>query len=341
MRKKTIFFIVIVLFLTDCTAKVTPKTAIDTTKACCDAGCGKNNASIKTDHGNEFKIVHPENEGRKQIKQGTVLFPIDRVVVIIDGPERRHLICQSELERIGIDGRKSTINDLIIEELIYQDAVKHKIPIDDYADRYIRSIKKAHNIGDRDVDRIFEAAGLSPEEGRFKLQKMGANTTMVDIKVKARIFVPQHDVEDFFNKNPKYKQAKYQLEVAFVPFFSRDLQKQQEQLAYLIDQFEHGVLDVIWAPPLWLKSSDIAEDKRFITAMNIGDISRPQQVNGGFEMYRLKDKKEQRLVPLQKRFRVIVDVLRQPKFKEMFDVYVNELFATASIIYIDESLKKA
>jgi hypothetical protein len=221
MRKIIIFFIGVLLFSQDhIFAKVAQKLTNCDSKAC-GSDCDTKNKSltINNQNNNDFKVVPGQNEGRKQIGKGVTLFPIDRVVVIIDGPERRHLICQSELERMGIDGRRPTINDLIIEELIYQDAIKLKIPIDDYADRYIRSIKKAHNIGDRDVDRIFESAGLSPEEGRIKLQKMGANSTMIDIKVKARIFIPQHDVEDFFNKNPKYKQAKYQLEVAFVPFF--------------------------------------------------------------------------------------------------------------------------
>jgi hypothetical protein len=282
-----------------------------------------------------FQIVASEKTDRTSLT-GPVLFSIDKVVAIIDGPERRHIICQSELERLGIDGRKPQLNDLIIEELIYQDAVKHKVPIDDYADRYIRSIKKAHNIGDKEVDRIFEGAGLSPEEGRTKLQKMGANTTMLDLKVKARIFIPQHDIENYFNQNPKYKEERYEIEVAFVPFFSHESQKQQDQLAYLKDQIETKSLDVMWGVPFWIKKTDIAEDKMFITCMKPGDISLPQRVQNGFEIYRMKDKKERRLVPLQRRVRRIVDILREPKFKEMFDIYVKELFNTASIIYVKE-----
>lgn len=344
MRKIYVFFIVIFMFLIDCINAKIDQASIGTKPKCCSSSsCDTsedftNKAPNLKNESHDFKIVTAENRTRSSLNKGHT-FPIDRIVVIIDGPERRHIICASELERVGIDGRKPSLNDLIIEELIYQDAIKHKIPIDDYADRYIRSIKKAHNIGDKDVVRIFESAGLSLDEGRTKLQKMGANTTMIDLKVKARIFIPQHDVEAYFNQNPKFKEAKYQLEVAFVPFFSNDLKKQQEQLAYLIDQFEHGALDVMWGLPFWLKQSDLAEDKKFITCMSVGDISKPQRVEGGFEMYRLKDKKEQTVVPLQKRFREIVDRLREPKFKEMFDAYIKELFATASIVYIDDTLK--
>lgn len=331
------------MFFIDCiNAKIDQAARGSHAKQCSSPTCNTvdahNKVATSKNEDHDFKIVPAENTQRSSLNKGK-LFPIDRVIVIIDGPERRHIICASELERVGIDGRRPTLNELIIEELIYQDAIKHKIPIDDYADRYIRSIKKAHNIGDREVVRIFEAAGLSLEEGRSKLQKMGANTTMVDLKVKARIFIAQHDVEAYFNQNPEFKEAKYQLEVAFVPFFSNDFRKQQEQFAYLMDQFEHGVLDVMWGSAFWLKQSDLAEDKKFITCMNVGDISKPQRVDGGFEMYRLKAKKEQALVPLQKRFREIVDKLREPKFKEMFDAYVKELFTTASIVYIDENFK--
>lgn len=272
-------------------------------------------------------------------KTGTVQvkyrIPIDKVVVIVDGPERRFIICRSELERLGIDGRRPTAEDLIIEELIYQDALKHKIPIDDYADRYIRSIKKSHNIGDKEVNTIFEGAGLSLEEGRLKLQKMGANTTMIDIKVKARIVIGLPDVEIEYAKNPKYEEARYQVEVAFVPFFSREPMKQEEQLCFLIDQIEHKELDVMWGSPFWINETDLAEDKKFITSMALNAISKPQRVANGYEMYRLKDKKDRRLITLEERYREIVDYLREPKFKEVFDEYINGLYKAASIIFVD------
>lgn len=293
-----------------------------------DQGCCKNDFAQPV---SQQQCAVPQN-------QSDALFPIDSVAVIIDGPERRHVICKSELERVGIDGRKAPIDDLIIEEMLYQDALKLKVPVDDYADRYIRSIKKQHNIGDKDVDRIFESAGLSPEEGRMKLQKMGANTTMIDLKVKARIFVPQHDIENYFNNNPVYKEAKYYIEVAFVPFFSNSPEKQNEQYAYLMQQINECALDVMWGTPFWLKESDIAEAMNFITMMNKGDVSKPQLVNGGFEMYRLKEKKERKLIPFDKRFRDIIDTLREPKFKELFDAYVNELFEQFSIIFVDETI---
>lgn len=269
------------------------------------------------------------------------LISIDKVVVIVDGPERRYLICQSELDRVGIDGRLQTVQDAIIEELLFQDAIKHKIPIDDYADRYIRSIKKNHNIDDTEVDKIFEGAGLTPEEGRLKLQKMGANATMIDLKVKARITIALADVEKEYAKNPKYEEAHYQVEVAFVPFFARDLAKQQEQYSFLMDQIDHNELDVQWGAPLWINENDLAEDKKFITHMKTGSISHPQKVANGYEIYRLKDKKDRRLLTLDERYREIVDYLREPKFKEVFDEYVNELYKTASLIFVDDKKSDA
>ena len=261
------------------------------------------------------------------------LFDIDKVVAIVDGPERKRYICKSELLRVGIDGKKPSLQELIIEELTFQDAVKHKIPVEDFADRYIATIKKSHAVNDREVDRIFEAAGLTSDEGRAKLQLMGAHNTMIDMKVKSRIFVPQQEVEEYYKNHPEYKEGKYQLEVAFMPFFSHDRQKQEEQYQFLVEQTKQGQLDVVWGSPFWLKENDIADDKKFITAMNIGDISLPQYNSTGFEFCRLVGKKDAKLIPLEKRFRVILDTLREPKFKEIYDNYINDLLAHASIIY--------
>ncbi len=261
------------------------------------------------------------------------LFDINTVVVTVDGPERKRYICKSELMRVGIDGRKPSVEDLITEELALQDAIKHKIPVEDFADRYIASIKKAHNVNDREVDRIFEAAGLTPDEGRAKLQAMGAHNTMIDMKVKARIFVPQQEIEEYAKNNPLYKEPKYQLEVAIVPFFSFDRKKQEEQFQFLIEQVKEGQLDVIWGAPFWLKKSDIADDKQIILTMQVGEVSLPQPGNAGFEFCRLKNKKPEKLIPLEKRFRTILDALREPKFKGMYDSYINDLLTNAAIIY--------
>ena len=340
MKKFCVLFIITILFLVVdfVNAKVDQMSCNDKANETIRDNKSSLDNSNSLDIKEGWQLDVTKKSDREPLKEAIVSFPIDKLVVIIDGPERRYTISQSELDRVGIDGRKPNLDDLIIEELMYQDALKHKIPLDDYAERYIRVIKKQHNLSDKDVERIFEGAGLSFEEGQQKLQKMSAANTMMDIKVKARIFIPQHEVEDYFKKYPEYKDAKYQLEVAFVPFFSRELKKQQEQLAYLMHQAEQNALDVMWGQPFWLKQSDIADDKTFLTLMKPGDVSKPQQVNDGFALYRLKDKKERKLIPLEKRFRIIMDILREPKFKEMLDGYVNELLANASLIYSDKNI---
>lgn len=270
-----------------------------------------------------------------------IRIPVDRIAAVVHGPEQVRIICESELKLVSIEGVVPTIDDLIDEELMFQDALKHHATREEDADRYIRTIKENNNITDKDVDRIFEAAGLTPAEGRLKLQKMAAKQTMISIKVASRINIALQDVEKEYAKDPRYEDARYEVEIAFVPFFSHDPIKQEEQYSYLIDQIKHNELDVMWSTPLWVNESDLADNKKFIIGMDVNSVSQPQRVANGFELYRLKAKKDRRLITLQERYRELVDRLRQPKFQEGYDAYIGELRnpKNASIIYIDDAIK--
>lgn len=66
--------------------------------------------------------------------------------------------------------------------------------------------------------------------------------------------------------------------------------------------------------------------------MKAGDISAPQLVKGGFEVYRLKEHKAEHLVSLEKRYKAIEDELRAPRYNQLLAEYRVQVFKDATIV---------
>ena len=55
---------------------------------------------------------------------------VNKVAAIVHGPKRTHIFTELDYKRRGIDGRTRSLTDLITDELIYQDALRVKMPIE-------------------------------------------------------------------------------------------------------------------------------------------------------------------------------------------------------------------
>jgi preprotein translocase subunit Sss1 len=67
--------------------------------------------------------------------------------------------------------------------------------------------------------------------------------------------------------------------------------------------------------------------------MELEMISPPQEVENGFEMFKLTEKTPELIRSLDERYREIADILRRPKYEELLETYKENLLSTSSIIY--------
>ncbi len=260
-------------------------------------------------------------------------FLINEVSCIVDGPERRYYITRSELETPGFDGKIPSADEIVDKELIYQDALKHKIPITEFAQKHIQGIKRQHKLTDEVFDKICAEAGLDPQGALEEFEKMGAGNTMIEQKIMSRIYLPEHEIKEYYEAHPKIKAAKYQLQVAYIPFdTSQPLEAQKQDLEQRVKTSPESIR---WGEPFWLKENDIADEKKYITQLARGECAPAQLVDGGFEVLRLVNKKEARVIPLEKRYREILHTLRMPKLQHMIDEYKKELRSFSSISAVE------
>jgi len=263
------------------------------------------------------------------------LILLDQIEVVIYGQEDVEIITKSDIDRPSLGGGFRTKDELVFEREVLLDAKKHHIPQDEEAiDAYLAQMQREHNLSEKELENIFTSSGYTIEEGRQQLQMMQTVNTMLDVKIRSNLIVPRRDVEEYYKNNPTIIEATYTLERAFVPQSKKMSADEQRNVLVKYAQNGKGVSGIVWGDAFVINHSDIAESKHFIYSMNLGQISSPQEVNGGFEMFRLVEKTSEETKSLEESYREIVDILRRPKYEELMENYRNFLLKTAAVVYL-------
>jgi hypothetical protein len=156
---------------------------------------------------------------------------------------------------------------------------------------------------------------------------------MLDVKIRSNLIIPRKDVEEYYKNNPTIIEPTYTLQRAFVPQSEKLSEKQQYKVLHRYAQTGTGASGINWSEPFVINHADIAESKQFIYTMEIGQISVPHVINGGFEMFKLVDKTPEQVKSLEDSYREIVEVLRRPKYEELMEKYREALMKNASVVY--------
>ncbi len=257
-------------------------------------------------------------------------FTIDTTKLTIHGPIKTVYLCASQIDRPTVDGRPQTMDTLIDQELVSQDAERLKVASPEDPEKHLQTIKREHGLSDRDIDALFHQSGRTRSEGAAELAQLYRYNGMIDLKIGSRIFISQQEVETYFNENPLYSEGEYELQIAIVASGGHP----EQQAAILTDQIQKNELSSLpWREPFWIKENELADERQaLIMAMKVGDLQGPLSIPGGFEIIRLLQKKEKTLIPLEKRFKTIVNILRQPRFEKFLEEYHSILRNEASII---------
>lgn len=269
---------------------------------------------------------------------------IDQIRAIVFS-DKMIVITQSDIERPGLDGMPRSLEDIILENLIFQDARMYKTQAgteqeaedEEAVNKYLSAIQREHNLTLDQVKEMFTAAGYTFEEGKKQLNVMQTVNSMLDFKIRSHLIVPEREILKYYeeHKSEAYYPAEYYIERALVPF-EEDKGAQYNALK----KFAHGKnasITVTWQEPFWIQEQELAQDKAFIKTMAVGDISEPVEVDEGFELFRLANKKERKERVLDDALKnEITAILRQPLFKERFEEYKKSLFDKVAIVYYDE-----
>lgn len=260
-------------------------------------------------------------------------FMIDTIQAVVFGQNGTQVITYSDVVRPSLSGAPRSLEDIIFERLVYLDAQKYKILADDDSvDRYLAMVQKENNLTLDQLKDVFTSAGYSYQEGREQFKMLQTVNSMLDFKIRSHVIVPRHLVEHYYNEHPILEQEAYKIQIGVLPYVAGKESNQKKALAYMAHTGKL-VRNIEWGEPFWVEKDDIAPDKQFIFDLKVGRSSQPYQIGHGFEIYRLVDKKESRIAPLEERYKEIADILRRPIYEELMEKYKKQLFDTNSILY--------
>jgi hypothetical protein len=264
------------------------------------------------------------------------LYLLDTIKVVVFGEERTDIITHSDLVRPSLDGSNRSLEDHVLESLVFQDAVRFKImPTPESIEKHLMAVQRENNLSLEDLQAIFRNAGYTYEEGKEKFGIISAVGQMLDFKIRSRLIVPEKDVVAYYEANPEYTPETYQLVRAFVNCGEdQEVDALRAEVEQLIDTGSSS-LEIQWSESFWIKSDDLAENRQFVRTMQVGGIAIAQEFDEGLELIKVMDHQEKGLVPLEKRYGEIAEILRRPKYEELFGQYKKELFDGAAIIYFD------
>jgi hypothetical protein len=255
---------------------------------------------------------------------------IDTIKVVIYSEEGTAFITKSDVDKPSLEGQPRTLDTLIFEQLVYEDAKKFKIlPDDDEIDKHLKAVQREHNMTLDQLKSVFTSAGYTYEEGRKQFGMMSAINSMLDFKIRSRLIVPEKDVRAYYNAHPELEPASYLIQRAMVPF-EPGMTKQSVWKAAMQNE---PSIEALWSTPFVIHKPDLAEDKMFITELAAGDISPAQDVVGGFEMFRMKEVRPERAKPLEERYQEIANLLRKPRYESLMEEYKKSLMDNAAIVY--------
>lgn len=255
---------------------------------------------------------------------------VDSILVVVTTPEGTEVITQSDATRPSLLGQKRSLDDIVFERLVFLDAKRHKaLPDDDAVDRYLAGVMRDNNLSLDDIKRMFANAGYTFDEGREQLRVMQAVNGMLGNKVYTNVMVPRRDVVAYYESHPEQQPASVYVSYVHVP---RDESRTEKgQYRSLLKTSTQATLN--WGSPFWVAADEVAPDKQFIFEIAEGKTSEPYETTTGFELFKVIEKKPERLRTLDERYQEIADILAQPRYQELIESYKKSLMQHATVIY--------
>ena len=260
------------------------------------------------------------------------LFLIDRIETVVFGPEDTSIITHSDLARPALDGQFRKKDQLILDQLIYQDAKRYNIVDEAMVDRYMAIIQRENELTLDQIKAMFSEYGYTYQEGRQQLSILNTVNSMIDFKIRSKLIVPENEVRAYYDANPIYTPESYQIARIFVPFADDASRKALRQEVKNKLKLGEDIPGADYSDPFWRDKADLPAEKSFISKMKVGKFSPLQEDSAGIEFFKLIDKRESKLIPFDVRYKEIADTLRMPLYEKLFEEYKNSLYESSVII---------
>ncbi len=264
------------------------------------------------------------------------LLLIDKIECVVCGPERNVPLVNTDEAKLDLNGQPVPLQQQIQNEIIAQQIVADKIPIDpEAAKKYVDMLKKQNSLTDQDLTAMFEQAGRTYQEGIELLGQQYMNELFLQHTFKSQQLALEEDIVKYFEQHPEYLPGHCQLQVAYADFNAQTKEALKKELDDLVAGKQDKVTGIEWSYPLNIDLSDIAQDKKALCDMKSGQIMLCEN-NGSFELYKLLEKQEPRLKTLDERRSAISESLGKQKMESLLSKYNQQVREHVGIINLSD-----
>lgn len=262
---------------------------------------------------------------------------LDEVSVVLHGPENTSILCVSDDGRPGIDGQPRKLSQCIHEDLMYQDALRMGIPMDqEIIEERLHATLRGFGLKPGDETEIFAREGYTYEEGMNRFRQMYGVNAVTELKIAANLIIPEADVVKYYEENPLVIEESFFLQTGLLKEGDfADKISSKDFSSYVDSAIKDGSIVSLanWSNSFWLKKSEINESlAELMSSMEVGEVVKVE-VPSGVQLYKLNDYQKNSVVPLAERYKDIAETLRRPLFVERLEEYKRELLSEATIIY--------
>ncbi len=249
---------------------------------------------------------------------------VDKVVARVNGAN----ILKSELDkpRIGNNGKPYSLDDLIMEEVLFQKAADPQNPIlptQAEIDRQITTIKISNglqNMPEEEFENQLKGEGFSIQEYKNQMGRILASEKIKHLEINEKIVVTSQQVEDYCKKNPEYSKESCWIKIADVPANMENKKLDKDKL--------------LWDDIGWMSRKDISKDLAFVFDMKKDEISKPVKRDGQLQVVWVIDRKVRRLKTLEERYIDIERYLQNEKREKLEREFEGNAKKDATIVYL-------
>lgn len=264
------------------------------------------------------------------------LYPIDTTLAVVYSPEGNDVITQSSIDRPAIDGSMRTLQDLVEEARFFAEAKKYGMsPGPDQIETHLNYIQQSNNLTRKQIEELFDASGYTMAEGKEQLGRMLGVNTLIDAKVRSRLLIPQREIQAYYDEHPEYTDPAYYVQRGMMPFAKNMSASEQRKKMEKMIKSGKEVPRVEWTEPFWVQDAELSDEKKFLADMKTGEIRISGELFNGFELFKMRDRKERRLRTLEERYTSIVEELRRPRYQKIFSEFQQSIEATIPVTYFN------
>ncbi|MFT6765414.1 MAG: hypothetical protein ACJAZS_000291 [Alteromonas naphthalenivorans] len=279
----------------------------------------------------EKKQIKPKvtQVAKKEIKKPVLILENEISSVIYTGHDPI-ILTKNEFERPSINGQEQTREEVIkARKMEYEAVYVYNMPIPDEAiNSYIKSLKDAHGMDDKEIKIKFDKAGYAYEEGVDELRRMLVIDSLFGFKIKSRLVVPEDDVRAYYEKNKEELPAAFNIKKGFL---AKGILTPDE-IVVLKQTGKHSDL-VDWMSPYWLAENDMAESLQHMKVLDEGAIVAAVSTGNGHEVIQLIKKRPKRICSFEESYRKIADMLHRPLFEKLVKEYELDLDKKYEVVF--------